>query len=138
AIGEALADDGAEDRTIRIVFGVLGVIAGIVVVRRPGETLLVLVLAAGIWLVLTGALQMIGALLVGGARLLRMLGGLVDVVLGILVLSLPKLSLTTFAVLVGLAFIVHGALLAYGGWQLRHVRGEPAPGGPTPSSPLPA
>lgn len=138
AIGEALADDEAQDRTLQIVLGVLGVIAGIVIVRRPGETLLVLVLAAGLWLVVSGGLQMIGALLVSGSRVLRLIGGAINIVLGVLVLSLPKLSLTTFAVLVGLAFIVRGLLVAFGGWQLRHAGAKPTPTAPTPSSPQPA
>jgi uncharacterized membrane protein HdeD (DUF308 family) len=47
-----------------VVLGVLGILAGIVIVRRPGETLLVLVIAAGLWLVLSSAVQIIGALLV--------------------------------------------------------------------------
>jgi uncharacterized membrane protein HdeD (DUF308 family) len=139
AIGEAIADDEADDRTLRIILGVVGIVAGIVVVRRPGETILVLVLAAGIWLALSGVLQVVGALLVPGGRLLRLLGGVVDVALGVLILSLPKVSLATLAALVGLAFIVRGVLLVAGGWRLRHISSAPAPGSSaTPSAPLTA
>ena len=53
-VGEAIAEREAQDKTLRIVLGVLGVIAGLIVMRRPGETLLVLILAVGIWLVLDG------------------------------------------------------------------------------------
>jgi uncharacterized membrane protein HdeD (DUF308 family) len=138
AVGEALADDEADDRTLRIVLGVLGILAGIVIVRRPGETLLVLVIAAGLWLVLSGAVQIIGALLVRGGRLLRLAGGVVDAVLGVLVLSLPHLSLATLAVLIGLSFVVRGAVLVLRGWQLRHAGRAPAPSPPSPSAPLAA
>lgn len=134
SIGLALADSEADERTLRIVIGVLGIVAGLVIVRRPGETLLVLVIATGIWLVLSGVVELVSTLFVGGGRLLRLLGGAVDVILGILVMALPSLSLTTLAVLIGLSFIVHGVVLAYGGWQLRHAAERPMPG----ATPAPA
>jgi uncharacterized membrane protein HdeD (DUF308 family) len=133
-VGEAIADGEADDRTLRIVLGVLGVIAGLVVMRRPGETLLVLILALGIWLVLDGLVELVRAL-VGGtqARLLHALGGVIDIVLGVLILALPELGLGTLAVLVGLGFVVRGVMLMVAGWQLRGLTRDPAqPGGAAP------
>src|SRR4051812_21632589 len=139
-VGEAIADDEAQDRTLRIVLGVLGVIAGLIVMRRPGETLLVLILAVGIWLVIDGFVEVIRAFLPGTQhRLLLILGGLIDAGLGIALLAWPKLGLGTVAVLVGLGFIVRGAMLMFGGWRLRGVAHEPAEaGGPSPLRPTPA
>ena len=120
AIGEALADEETHDKTLRVVAGVLGVLAGIVVVRRPGETLLVLILAFGLWLVLSGIVELVRAIVVAGEhRPLRALGGIVDVAIGICVLALPELSLGTVAVLIGLAFVVHGLVLVVRGWRMR-------------------
>jgi uncharacterized membrane protein HdeD (DUF308 family) len=118
-LGEAIADDEAQDRTLRVVLAVLGIIGGLVVLRRPGETLLVLILALGIWLVLDGILGLIGAIVGGPQRLLRALSGVIDIALGILILALPNLGLGTVAVLIGIGFIVRGAMLMVGGWALR-------------------
>jgi uncharacterized membrane protein HdeD (DUF308 family) len=119
-IGEAVADDDAEDRTLRIVLGVLGVIAGLIVMRRPGETLLVLILALGIWLVLDGVMDIVRAFLRGAEqRMLLVLSGLIDAGLGIAVLAWPELGLGTVAVLIGIGFIVRGLMLMYGAWKLR-------------------
>ena len=119
-VGETIGSDDGGDRTMKIVVGVLGIVAGLIVIRRPGETLLVVILAVGIWLVLTGILELLRGILVAGPhRLLRILGGAVDVIIGILVLSLPKLSLATVAALIGIGFIIHGLVLVVGGWRLR-------------------
>ena len=137
-IGEAIADDEAADRTLRIVLGVLGVIAGLVVMRRPGETLLVLILALGIWLVIDGVVDVLSALVRGMPhRWLLVIGGLIDAGLGIALLAWPKLGLGTVAVLIGLGFIVRGAMLMVGGWQMRGIARE-LTSGPTPLRPTPA
>jgi len=120
AIGLALADDDHGDRTLRIVVGVLGVLAGIIVVRRPGETLLVLIVALGAWLVFAGIVEIVRAVVRAGEhRALRLLGGLIDAGIGVAVLALPKLSLATLAVLAGIGFIVQGVVLVVHGWRLR-------------------
>jgi len=49
------ADSGS--RSLSAVLGVLSLIAGLLLLRRPGETLLVLLLIFGIWLVVSGAVQ---------------------------------------------------------------------------------
>jgi uncharacterized membrane protein HdeD (DUF308 family) len=136
-IGDALGGEDHGDRTLRVVLGVVGLIAGLIVIRRPGETLLVIILAAGIWLVVAGIVETIRGLVVASEhRVLRIIGGLVDVVLGICLLALPKLGLTTVAVLIGLGFIVRGVMLAVAGWHLHGAAAGETP--PTPVAPTPA
>ncbi|WCB94028.1 hypothetical protein DSM104299_02756 [Baekduia alba] len=139
-IGEGIADDEAPDRTLRIVLGVLGVITGLIVMRRPGETLLVLIIALGIWLVMDGAIEVIRAFLRGTQhRVLLILGGLIDVGLGIALLVWPKLGLGTVAILVGIGFVVRGIMLMFSAWRLRGVAHAAADaGGATPLRPTPA
>jgi uncharacterized membrane protein HdeD (DUF308 family) len=103
------------------VLGLLGIVAGLVVVKRPGETLLVLVLAVGVWLVVAGIVDLVRALVVAGNRGIRAVAGLVDVVLGGLILALPKLSLGTLAVLIGIAFLIRGVVCIVRGVQVRKV-----------------
>jgi uncharacterized membrane protein HdeD (DUF308 family) len=119
-VGEAIADDEADDRPLRIVVGVLTVIVGIVVMRRPGETLLVLIIAVGIWLILDGILQILQAFLRGEQhRVLLVLSGLIDGALGVVLLAWPKLGLGTVAILIGLGFAARGLMLMVGAWQQR-------------------
>jgi uncharacterized membrane protein HdeD (DUF308 family) len=118
-------DVDAAPRAVSAVLGVLGLIAGLVVLRRPGETLLVLVLVIGIWLVVSGTVSFLRSLDEVAGRGLEMLGAVCEIALGILILALPDLSLRTVAILAGIGFIVRGALAIYGGWQLRKA-GAPA------------
>jgi uncharacterized membrane protein HdeD (DUF308 family) len=124
-IGEAIAEDEADDKTLRIVLGVLGVIAGLVVMRRPGETLLVLILAVGIWLILDGLVEVVHAIVnPRGHRVLLILGGLIDFGVGVALLVWPKLGLGTVAILIGLGFVARGVVLMFGAWRLRGVAHE--------------
>jgi uncharacterized membrane protein HdeD (DUF308 family) len=111
------SDTGA--RTLSALLGVLGLIAGLVILRRPGETLLALLIVLGIWLVVYGVAGFFMALYEREARAARMLVAIADLVLGILILSLPDLSLRTVAILAGIGFIMRGAFALYAGWQLR-------------------
>jgi uncharacterized membrane protein HdeD (DUF308 family) len=139
-IFDAMSDAAADDRTLRIVVGVLGIIGGGVVIRRPGDTLLVLVVALGLWLIVAGTMEIFRAFtLHEERRWLHALGGLVDIGLGVAVLALPGLSLATLAVLVGIAFIARGVMLTVDGFRLRSLAHHPRPTpGTTPFSPTPA
>jgi uncharacterized membrane protein HdeD (DUF308 family) len=116
-------------RTLSALLGILGLIAGLVLLRRPGETLLALLLVLGIWLVVYGVAGFFVALHeLREDRAARMLVALADLALGILILSLPDLSLRTVAILAGIGFIVRGVFGVYAGWQLRKA-GHAAPAG---------
>jgi uncharacterized membrane protein HdeD (DUF308 family) len=108
-------------RLLGVLVGVLGVIAGIVILRRPGESLLALVLAAGIWLILSGILELAGAIVEPGARGLRMLSAVVDLVVGIIILAVPDIGLRTFAILVGIGFVVRGLLWLFAASLVRRI-----------------
>ena len=121
----------AVPRVLVGVFGLLGVLAGILMMRRPGETLLVILLAVGLWLIISGIVEGVIALSEPENRGARLLAALADLVLGILLLALPKLSLGTVAFLCGLAFLIRGAFTIYAGLQLRKAGAVLATASPT-------
>ena len=110
-------DGGA--RALSAILGVLGLIAGLVVLRRPDESLLAILLVLGIWLVVSGAVAFFRAFQDAAGRAPRMVVALCEIVLGILLLALPDLSLKTVAVLAGIGFLLRGLLAIYAGLQLR-------------------
>ena len=113
-------DDAADGgiRALAGVLGVLGMIAGLVVLRRPGESLLAILLVLGIWLVVSGAVSFFRSFNDVDGRAFRMLVALSEVVLGILILALPDLTLKTVAILAGIGFLLRGMLAVYAGWRL--------------------
>ena len=112
-------DDAGGTRVLSGVLGLLGVIAGLVVMRRPGESLLAIILILGVWFVVSGLVDAIRAIVVPGDRAFRMLVAIFDIVLGGLILALPDVSLKTMAILAGIAFIVRGIFAVLIGLKLR-------------------
>ena len=90
------------------MLGILGMIAGLVVLRRPGESLLALLLVLGIWLIVSGAISFFRSFQSVDGRALLMLVALAEIVLGVLILALPDLSLRTVAMLAGIGFLLRG------------------------------
>ena len=114
-------EDAGGTRVLSGVLGLLGVIAGLVVMRRPGESLLAIILILGVWFVVSGLVDAIRAIAVPGDRAFRLLVAIFDIVLGGLILALPDLSLKTMAVLAGIAFIARGFFAIVIGLKLRKV-----------------
>jgi uncharacterized membrane protein HdeD (DUF308 family) len=120
SIGRAFGRDrDAAGRALSAVLGLLGVIVGVAIIRRPGDSVLVIVIAVGLWLVSAGIVEAVIALVTPGYRVVGLVTGAADVILGILILSWPKASVATVAILVGIAFVIRGVLMVYGGIQLR-------------------
>jgi uncharacterized membrane protein HdeD (DUF308 family) len=119
---DSFSDDGDTGaRVLSAVLGLLGIMAGLVVMRRPGESLLAVLLVLGIWLVVTGIVDLVRAFANAQSRGFRLLAAVVDLVLGGLILALPDVSLKTLALLIGIAFIVRGVLSVVRGVALRRV-----------------
>ena len=117
---DAFSDDGdTTSRVLAAVLGLLGIMAGLVVMRRPGESLLAVLIVLGIWLVVTGIVDLVRAFANARDRGLRLLAAAFDLVLGGLILALPDVSLKTLALLIGIAFIVRGVLSVVRGLALR-------------------
>ena len=101
--------------------GIIGMIAGVVVLRHPFETVAVLATVLGVVWIVGGAIEVIGALADRSMpdRWLVGLAGVFTVVMGIAVLAWPKPTLTVIAWIAGIYFILFGISLAIGAWRLR-------------------
>jgi len=58
---DAIADKGTPARGWQITMGILGVVAGLVVLMYPAPSLWALTLVAGIWLIVLGVAEIVGA-----------------------------------------------------------------------------
>jgi uncharacterized membrane protein HdeD (DUF308 family) len=126
-IAEAIAGD-AESRVLSAIVGVLSVVAGLICLRRPGESLLAIVVVLGIYLVVAGIVRFIRSFSTLEDRAVTMGLGIIDIILGILILSLPKLSLVTLAVLFALSLLIRGLFMVWMAFKLRGARHSPDPG----------
>jgi uncharacterized membrane protein HdeD (DUF308 family) len=108
-IGLAFAEP-AGSRSGALLRGAFAGIAGLIVIRHPGESLLVIALAVGIYLVLAGVMRLVSAFEVSVGRGWLVAGAVLDVAVGVVIVAWPKFGLTSLAVLVGIVLVVRGLL----------------------------
>jgi uncharacterized membrane protein HdeD (DUF308 family) len=109
----------SESRAGALLRGAIAGIAGLIVIRHPGGTTLVVALAIGIVLVLSGVMKLIALSAAVSGRGWLALGALVDIAIGIVLVAWPQFGVNSLAVLLGIALLVRGVIEVAGALALR-------------------
>jgi uncharacterized membrane protein HdeD (DUF308 family) len=117
-----------EGRGLLALVGVLSVVAGLVLIKKPFAALNLFIIILGIWFVVAGIARFVYAFTLEEGRAGYIVTALIDAVAGILILSWPELGLSTLGVIIGIVLVFRGALFTYGAWRL--LRAERSDGGP--------
>lgn len=104
--------DSVAARILFLLLGVLLVIAGILCLRAPLQTIAILVLLFGISSIVSGALELFHGITGGGGWAIA--SGVVSILVGIIVLSYPVASVATMIWLFGIALVVIGLTEVFG------------------------
>ena len=134
---DAIVGDPAS-RALSAIVGVVALLAGLICLRRPGDSLLALVVVLGAYLIVTGVARLVRAFASVEHRGLSLLSAVIDLVLGILILSWPDESLVTLAVFFGISLIFRGVFSLVAALQLRKLRQEDSADMAPPVSAAPA
>jgi uncharacterized membrane protein HdeD (DUF308 family) len=118
---------GGEGRGLLALIGVLSVLAGLVLIKKPFDTLVVFTLIVGVWFVAAGIVRFVVGLASPEGRGGNMVTAVLDLIAGIVILSWPDLGLATLAVIIGIVLILRGVFFIVAGWQL-HKLDEDLPG----------
>ncbi len=110
-----------EGRGLLAIIGLVSVLAGLILIKRPFDTLVVFALIVGIWFVIAGIARLVAGASEPEGRAGNLAVAALDIVAGVVILVWPDLGLSTFAVILGIVLIVRGILLIAAGWQLRAV-----------------
>ena len=116
-----------EGRGLLALLGVLSAIAGLILIKKPFETLVVFTLIVGVWFVVAGIVRAVSAFASREGRGGNLLIALLDLVAGAVILAWPDLGLATVAVIIGIVLIMRGVLFIVAGWQLRGLDRAPEP-----------
>jgi uncharacterized membrane protein HdeD (DUF308 family) len=114
-------------RAISAILGIVALIAGVICIRRPGESLLAIVIVVGVYLIAEGVIRVVRAFDVRDGRGWAIGLGLLDAVVGIVILSWPKIGLVTLAILFALTMLLRGVFAIVVGFKLRGLRHEEPP-----------
>ena len=110
-----------ESRALLAVVGVISAIAGLILIKKPFQSLTVLIVILGVWLVVAGVARFVYAFTTREGRGAYLLIAAIDTIAGIVILSWPHPSLKTLAVIAGIVFIVRGLIYIWAGWSLRRI-----------------
>ncbi|MDG3008825.1 hypothetical protein G4X40_01530 [Rhodococcus sp. D2-41] len=112
-------------RTLVGIGGALSILLGFLVLRQPLQTVVVIALLIGAWLVVRGVFDIVeGAAGRTASRAWSIVVGIVSIVAGAIVLLQPDLSLKTLVVIIGVWMIVYGILLALAPLVLKRALNE--------------
>jgi uncharacterized membrane protein HdeD (DUF308 family) len=92
-----------------LLVGILALIAGAVVTRHPGGSIVAVSLALGIYFLVAGALNLARAI-IGPRRLFSLIEGVVLVAAGTVITSSPEISVKTLALLTSISLCLQGAV----------------------------
>jgi len=96
----------AEGRVIAVIVGLLGLVVGIILIRHPTHAVTAIGLLIGIWLIAAGVLRLLRAIAIPG--LLQAVIAVVEIVVGIVIVSDPHIGYATLAILTGIWLILNG------------------------------
>jgi uncharacterized membrane protein HdeD (DUF308 family) len=98
-------------------------LGGIVVLRNPIETVVVLATILGAVWIVTGSIDVIEAFSskAQGSRFLMILGGLLSVAAGVLIVAWPAPTITVIAWISGLYLVIFGLFISANAFSLRHM-----------------
>src|SRR5215831_3671050 len=123
-------DSGEPHRVWLGIAGLLFIVAGVILIRHLHLTLAIIGLFIGITWIIQGVVALIAGIS-GGSREGRgwwIAFGIISIIAGIVVTATPVSSVTVLAVLVGIWFIVMGAIEIIGAFMFRHaIRTEGLP-----------
>jgi uncharacterized membrane protein HdeD (DUF308 family) len=103
-----------------VLAGAVGLLAALAAVLWPGMTVLVLVLWAGVWAVVTGVLEIAASLRSEeSSQWLVTLAGTLSVVAGLSILMWPGIGAFALATLLGIYALAAGVSYFWAAWQVR-------------------
>ncbi len=117
--------------------GVLAILAAIFAIARPAVTAVALTWILGIWLIIRGVFELVGAFAstVSTPRWLLVLGGIFSLLLGFLFTANPGTGAVAVAFWLGLVAIAWGAAFIAVGFTVRRQESPSAHHGPAATPP---
>jgi uncharacterized membrane protein HdeD (DUF308 family) len=121
------AHDGHSAWGWQLAAGLVGIVAGLVILRWPGISALFVLFLVGIWAIVTGIVSIVHAIADHEAMphaWLVALGGVVSVLFGIVMFAWPGVGLLTLVYLVGIYAIVFGVIACITAFRLHSLEGK--------------
>lgn len=107
-----------EGRHLGVLAAVISVIIGVILIRHPVHGVLAIGFLLGLWLIAAGVVRLAALAVEGHLRGWWTLVAIIEIAAGIIIVSSPRIAVSTLALLVGISFIVRGGAMAAVGWLM--------------------
>jgi len=111
-----------------LAFGIITLLAGLLTLAWPGRTIVVIAVLFGIQLVVAGIFRFVAAIAIddesGGIRVLLALLGVLSFIVGLYALRNVLVTIAALALLLGIFWIVSGAMEAFTALSHRGMQGR--------------
>lgn len=120
--GVALFDSSAPERWLMAIFGIIGVVLGVIIIRNPETTIKVIVLITAIFWLIGGMVDFFRGVTNENLpdRGLRIAMGAMSALFGVVVLVWPEITVGIFAVLMGIYIAFFGVLEIVAAFQVKN------------------
>lgn len=117
----AFRDAGWQAKLVDLLFGILALLAAFLCIANPFGSAVTLVWIAGIFFIVNGISELVGASRAGDDKGMLILLGAIDLLLGIYLAFFigPLAALATLAFVVGLGFIFRGIVVSILAFKVR-------------------
>jgi uncharacterized membrane protein HdeD (DUF308 family) len=110
-----IAGIGREDvsgglRVLDVLMGLVAVFAGLLLMVRPGESVVTAALVLGFWWCMLGTVQIVRGIVDAEGRMWNLIWGVIGLIAGVIILASPEIGLGTLVLIVGIGLICQGAL----------------------------
>ena len=116
-----MVDSDTSTKVLQVLVSIIGIIAGVICLRRPIDALLFIVVVAAIWLIIAGIVMLVRAFATQGNRGLRAIAGFAVLAVGLVLISWPDIGVGTLAILVGIGLIIRGAYAIAAGMTIKRL-----------------
>jgi uncharacterized membrane protein HdeD (DUF308 family) len=116
--------DSVDNRGLAAIVGILGIIVGLILIRHPTHAVSAIGLLIGIWLVAAGVVRLVRAFALGAVTFLRIVIALLEIAVGIVIISDPHIGYATLAIILGIWLIINGIGMIALGVAIRSARSE--------------
>ena len=116
-----------ENRGVAAVFGVISAVLGVLLIRHPTHAVAAVALIIGLWLIAAGLLRLVRTFAEPGNRIWSFVLAVAEMAFGVVIVSDPKIGVTTLAVIIGIALIVRAlalGLIVAAIWAAKHAPPE--------------
>jgi uncharacterized membrane protein HdeD (DUF308 family) len=113
-----------QNRGLAAIVGVLSLIVGIVLIRHPTNSVNLIGILIGLWLVAAGVVRFLRAIMLAGHRLLGLCLAVLEIVVGIVIVANPHIGYGTLAIIGGIWLILSGVGTLVLAFVIRAARDE--------------